>query len=453
MSRPDQPARPAIRAFGTWQPFLRALRDGPGAPGSYVAGRVNAGGGFSWSAPPGREPAPLADARPAAAAVASALAGAGLAGISYIADFGPHRQVTLDLLDLGPAVEVTGGDIGLGSLLLADGALPALWRRQPAPVTQAAPAASADPGLLERLLRGRLPAARGASEADLAQAGARLGMPLPAELRAVYRAAGAQPEGRDGDRDLRRRVRDAVGCDLLPLAAVHAATPATRPLPWSYAALEAGATGPDDPVQALAGSPGWLVFGGDGAGDQLAVDLTPGPGGSPGQVIVIAADENCGAGLIAGSLTGFVLGDREQQRASQFGGLPAVARVNRNSLASVGEAVSPDLEVLSVGARDGGPVSLAPLAGLPRLRTLTALAGTLADPLEIGALPGLEYLELGTADWRALLRAGAVPRGLLAAGVEPAAGQHPLEVVQLANELLARRGRPPVTRTALAGRV
>ncbi len=51
--------------------------------------------------------------------------------------------------------------------------------------------------------------------------------------------------------------------------------------------------------------------------------------------------------------------------------------------------------MLSIGVWEGEPFSLAPVADLPRLRTLTAMPGTLADPLEITGLTRLEFLALG----------------------------------------------------------
>jgi hypothetical protein len=96
-------------------------------------------------------------------------------------------------------------------------------------------------------------------------------------------------------------------------------------------------------------------------------------------------------------------------------------------------------------------LSLAPVIGLPRLRTLTAYPGTLADPLEIAKLTGLEFLELGPQEWRVLLDAEAVPRSLSAAAIEVHGNRHPLPVVALANELLALWDRPPITQTILEG--
>jgi cell wall assembly regulator SMI1 len=358
-------------------------------------------------------------------------------------------RVVLHLLDFGPAVELTASGIELGSLVLVEGALPELWRRQPAPSPRARPAASADPELLERTLRERLPGATGATETEIAAAEDHLGIPFPEELKVLYRVTRARRE--DGH-EAAERVFAAVGCHPLPLDELFTATPAARPLPWMHASREAACTSPSGAVQALVGSPGWLVFGANGGGDWVAIDLTPGPRGNTGQVIMIWHDEPYGAGLLARSLTDLAMGKRTLRDGSRRGGLPAVARVNRGTLRSIEAAAGPDLEVLSIGVWEGEPISLAPVAGLPRLRTLTASPGTLSDPLQVTALPGLEYLELGPQEWRTLLDAGAVPPGLLAAAVEePGGGRDPLALVAIANELLALWDRPRIAQTILEG--
>lgn len=117
---------------------------------------------------------------------------------------------------------------------------------------------------------------------------------------------------------------------------------------------------------------------------------------------------------------------------------------------SIQAAAHPALEVLTIGAWDGTPFSLAPVTGLPRLRTLTAAPGTLADPLEVAGLTALEFLELGAQEWRVLLDAGAVPRTLKAAAITVRDQDH-LPVVALANEILALWDRPEIVQTLLAG--
>ncbi|MGW0917234.1 hypothetical protein ACWD1Z_36905 [Streptomyces sp. NPDC002784] len=138
-----------------------------------------------------------------------------------------------------------------------------------------------------------------------------------------------------------------------------------------------------------------------------------------GQVILVDHEQSLGAELVADSLTDFVLGRMREERRDRRGDeLPAVARVGTGCLGTIQAAAHPALEVLCIGAWDGTPFSLAPVAGLPRLRTLTALPGTLDDPLEVAGLTGLEFLELGVQEWRVLLDAGAVPRTLKAAAIK-----------------------------------
>ncbi|MFD0531579.1 SMI1/KNR4 family protein [Kitasatospora arboriphila] len=330
------------------------------------------------------------------------------------------------------------------------GTPPEPWRRLPEPVPGARPAPTADPELLERTLRERLPDAAGATEEEIAAAETRLGVTLSDELKALYRVVRARWEDRGDDWEEAARVNSAVGCEIHDLDGLYAVDAAARHTRWRLSATDALRTPPDAPVQGLAGSPGWIVFGSNG-GDELAVDLTPGPGGHLGQVILVGHELSLGAELLADSLTDFVLERTTDGRGgSTESGLPVVARVGNGDLRSVRAAAHPDLEVLRIDRSDGPPSGLAPVAGLPRLRTLTAWPGTLADPLEIAGLTGLEFLELGPREWRVLLDAGAVPRSLSAAAVKVGDGDH-LPVVDLANEILALWGRPPIDRTLLEG--
>lgn len=162
-------------------------------------------------------------------------------------------------------------------------------------------------------------------------------------------------------------------------------------------------------------------------------------------------EQNIGAELLADSLTDLVLNRVREERHRRRDQPPVVARVNIASLKSVQAAAHPGLEVLSIGVWDGAPLSLAPVTGLPRLRTLTAYPGTLADPLEIAGLTGLEFLELGPEEWRVLLDAGAVPRSLSAAAIEVHGNQDPLPIVAIANELLALWDRPRIIQTVVEG--
>ncbi|MEU5519319.1 SMI1/KNR4 family protein [Streptomyces sp. NPDC047860] len=449
-----------IHDLATWEPLLRLVRGANAeqlaAPGSCFTGQITLG---SWTLPapqprpePGRalQVADMQDQFTAVERVQDALRADGASSVSYMVETAPDGTTRLHVVDLGPAVEHGVVSPFVGALLLIEGAVPEPWRRLPEDVPGATPAPSADPALLERTLRERLPDAIGATEEEIAEAEARLGVALPDELKALYRVTRARRQDWGGDYAAAERVADAVGCELFSLDSLYIADAASRPCPWQFAAGDAVVTAPDAAVQGLVGSPGWIAFGDNGGGDRLALDLTPGPGGHKGQVIVIDHERTIGAGLRANSLTDMVINRPSGwHRDRDADSPPLVARVNSHYLDSVQAAAHPELEVLGIGWRNGEPVSLAPVVGLPRLRTLTAIPGTLADPLEIAGLTGLEYLSLGPEDWRVLLDAGAVPRSLSAAHIEVQGEQHPLPILDLANELLALWDRPLIGRTVL----
>ncbi|MGC4987060.1 SMI1/KNR4 family protein [Streptomyces sp. DT193] len=452
---------PSIHDFVTWEPLLRLLRaehtERLADPDGRVVGRIGQGG---WSVPLERRLPPLGraaqlddmrDEYDAVERVRGALAKDGIEAVSFAVEIEPAGRTLLHLLKPSPAVE-SGIGPHPGALVLVEDSLPEPWHRLPDPAPEAVPAPSADPAVLERTLRERLPDAVGATEAEIVAAESRLGIALPDELKALYRVTQADWEDWRGDYEAAQRHSEAVRCELFGLKDLYVAEAATRYCPWQFAAMDTVDMRPDAVVQGLVGSPGWIVFGDNGGGDRLAVDLTPGPRGHTGQVIILSHEENVGAALVADSLTDLVLdrpgaepGSRPVQQP------PAVARVNTSSLRSIEEAVHPGLEVLSIGVWDGPPLSLAPLMGLPRLRTLTAYAGTLADVLQVAELSGLEYLELGPQEWRVLLDAKAVPRNLSAAAIEVRYDEDPLAVADLANELLALWDRPPIIRTVVEG--
>lgn len=448
--------------FATWEPVLRLLRDNTAreqsAPAVRVSGRISQS---SWSLPLRRPPQPpgraaqVEDMRQemeAVERVRRALADAGVDTVSFTGKVAPDGKTVLRLLGPSPAVEPGLGTPQPGTLLLVEGAVPQPWRRLPDPVPGAVPAPSADPALLERTLRERLPDAIGATEAEIAATEARLGVALPAELKALYRVTRSRWEDLGDDHDAAERACVAIGCELFALDELYVADASSRESPWEFAAMEAVVTPPDAAVQGLVGSPGWIAFGDNGGGDRLAVDLTPGPRGHVGQIIILSHEQSIGASLVADSLTDLVLNRNSQERHGEGGDLPpVVAHVNIRSLPSVEAAAHPGLEVLSIGVWDAEPLSLAPVVGLPRLRTLAAYPGTLADPLEIAGLTALEFLTIGPAEWRVLLDAGAVPRTLSAAAIKVHGDPDPLPIVAMANEILALWDRPQIVKTRLEG--
>jgi cell wall assembly regulator SMI1 len=455
-----RPSLPSIHDFATWEPVLGLLRaanaESLAAPGGHVAGRIDRRRGWSLPLPVpyklGRSllVSDMQDEHDAVQRVQDALADGGIDSISLVAEISPSGQAVLHLLSLGAAAE-PGIAAYPGSLILVQGSVPEPWRRLPDPVPGAAAAPSADPALLERTLRGRLPGAIGATEAEIAAAEARLGIALPEELKALYRVIRARREDWDGDLAVIEEACAAVGCYLFPLDKLYIADASSRPCTWRFAATEAVVTPPRAAVQGLAGSPGWIAFG-HVDNDEFVVDLTPGPRGHIGQVIMLSRGAKTGGVLLADSLTGLVTRTgRKRRRAPREPGPPVVARVNIYSLKSVEAAAHPGLEVLCIGVWEGEPLSVVPVTGLPRLRTLTAYPGTLANPLEIAQLTRLEFLQLGPEEWRVLLDAGAVPRSLLAAAIKVHGNRHPLPIVAIANEILSLWGRPPITQTVLEG--
>ncbi|WP_418958482.1 SMI1/KNR4 family protein [Streptomyces tritici] len=446
------PSLPSLHDFATWEPLLRLLRERGDAryagPDGSLVGRIER---RAWSLPV-RQDVRGVEERAAVDRVRELLDDRqDVRFVARLADGG--RRAVVHVLESGPAVEPGLGAKEPGALLLVEGAVPEPWRRLPETYPGVVPAPTQDPDLLERTLRERLPDEIGATDEKVAEMEARLGLALPEELKALYRVTRVHWEDWDGDYDNAMHLFTQVGCELLPLDEVYVAEAATRERLWPHAATAAVETEPDAAVQGLVGSPGWLVFGDTGGGDRIAIDLTPGPCGHVGQIVVIGHEGSVGAGLIADSLTDLVL-DRPPRRRGQErapSGPSPVAHVNKRSLPSIEAAAHPGLEVLCLGAWQQAPMSLAPVTDLPRLRTLTAYPGTLADPTEIAGLKHLEFLELCPQDWRVLLDTGAVPRTLKAAAIETRPADHPLALTALANEILALWDRPPIRETVLQG--
>ncbi|MFI9065700.1 SMI1/KNR4 family protein [Streptomyces sp. NPDC053429] len=436
--------RSSIHAFTTWEPLLQLLRaenaERLAVPGGRVVGCITRS---SWSVPLQQMH------NDAVLQVRDVLVKDGIRAVTFVMETQTSGRTQLHLLIPSGAVEL-GFAFNPGALVLVEDALPEPWRRLPDPTPGAVPAGSADPALLERTVRGRLPDAVGATDAEIAAAESRLGIPLPEELKALYRVTRAQWADWRGDHEAASRHSEAVRCELFDLEGLYVAEATTRDCSWHHAAMEAVLTPTTAAVQGLVGSPGWIAFGDNGGGDRLAIDLTPGPHGHTGQVILISHEEDIGARLLADSLTDLLLNRPPTHSDGAEPHAPAATSFAHDQ-ESLENAAHPDLETLTLGARGSRSVSLAPLIGLPRLRSLVAQPGTLADPTEITGLNGLEYLELGSQEWGVLLDADAVPQGLLAAAVNGPFDEDPLAVAGLANELLALWGRPRILQTVVEG--
>jgi cell wall assembly regulator SMI1 len=405
---------PALHDFATWAPILHRIREERPDLHEWMGG-VGVGA-FSLPPPVGEPGEYYVSLLDAARPLQAALREAGKDSIEFAVLISTDgRAVVTASADSASARIVR--DLGMntaGHVILVDGAVPEPARREPETFHGLGPAPSADPELLERILRERVPDAVGATDAELTEVEQRLGISLPAELAAMLRVTRTCRDERD---------IDALGrIELFALDAIERASEADvrKGLPIDMLAKVAAVTGPDSAVQGLVTSRGWIVIGdhGGGTGDWAAVDLSPGPAGYIGQVVVLSHESEIGAWLLADSLTDLVLGHERAAESSDPGREPpAVVMVNSSEGWTVQAAATDQLEVLTIGFWDDAPSDLRPLVGLPRLRTLDAMPGKVADPLVIGRLTRLEYLELGLADWRALLDAGAVPRSLLAAGI------------------------------------
>ncbi|MFJ1536746.1 hypothetical protein ACIOFV_52260 [Streptomyces mirabilis] len=114
--------------------------------------------------------------------------------------------------------------------------------------------------------------------------------------------------------------------------------------------MKALGTPSDAAVRGLVGSLGWIVFGDNSGGDRIPVDLTPGPRGHAGRIIMLDHEQDVGGDTLADSLTDLVSNGLGEGRWGPRGDQPpAVARVNIGGLSSVEAAAHPELEVLSIG--------------------------------------------------------------------------------------------------------
>ncbi|MCF2532130.1 SMI1/KNR4 family protein [Yinghuangia soli] len=446
--------------LAAWEPVLRIIRaNNPNrltGPRGYVSGRISP---ESTSLPAEEEFRPPASEQAIEADAVGRILGllgeVGADGISYRVTIAADGRTVMRLSNPSPAVEHGLGPYP-GALVLVEGAVPEPWRRLPEPRPDAGPSSSVDLELLERTLRERVPDAIGATDAEVAAAEARLGVPLPDELKVLYQVTRARWQDLAHDDDADERMSQAVCCELFPLDELYIADPSSRPDHWQFGAKDAVVTPPDAAVQGLVGSPGWIAFADNGGGDRFAVDLTPGPRGHVGQIILIDHELSVGADLVAASLTDMIVHRRnraDRRPEADSDAMPVVAHVNSGNIRSIEAAVHDGLEVLSIGHWDGAPFHLIAAHGLPRLRTLYATPGTLADPLEVAELTGLEFLALGPDDWRLLLDASAVPKGLSAAEVIVFGQPDPGPITALANEILGLWGRPAIIDAVLEGRI
>ncbi|MFD2795252.1 SMI1/KNR4 family protein [Promicromonospora vindobonensis] len=463
-ARPAETAEPdTLSEFGPWEPLLRVVREAHPELSEWSA-TVGPGAMGGLPGPVGDPSEYYLKVMEAARPLNDAVTEAGRSDVSFSVRIGPgeHVLVTLAAESSSAAIHRNFGVNTAGHVVLTDDARPEPVRRTPQDYPELRPAASTDPAQLERVLRERMPDTVGASERDLAALEERLGEPLPPELRAVLRAtptamSDSGPPDEDDEHRWERGVRALGGIELFELDGIEWASHADlrKGMPFDVMARSAVVTRPDAAVQGLVDSPRWLIIGdhGGGSGDWVAIDLAPGPAGHVGQLVVLDHESDIGAWLLAESFTGLVLdGPISPPRKNPGHEPPAVVMINSAENMTIEAAATSDLEVLQIGYWDNEQADLTPLLGLPRLRTLTAQPGKIADPLVIGGLDRLEYLEIGLTEWQALLAADAIPDTLLAAGISGYSLDRD-QVDDVYDRLIRSRGGRALTAVTIEGRL
>lgn len=445
---------PSLHDLETWRPALEALRDGAPteASRSRFVGSLRAGsaGGQVIDDGAGDRQRDRGVAGPKDALLELA-AEATPTGVGVVLATQPDGEAGVLLIDR-PASISPGLDL-VGDLLLVDGAIPQPYRVQPWPVPPTILPGHIDLDFVKTFVRQRLPQAEGMPEAEIAAYEKEHGIRLPGDLRTLYLVA------REGHLVVSDEGDDPAvtvsGFDILPIgggAANDDYLPENRFAEWRFGAKAVLDPQQDDAVQALAGSRSWLPFGQDGGGNLYAVDLTPGPGGNIGQVILLDHEANIGAELVARSITEMLQGRSVRVRRRDRPKVLRKANVNDRNGIGFADAVVESLQVLNLGVLEEA-VDLAALTGHPNLRTVSGGPGTIADPTALSTLPALEYLELGVSDWRRVLDTDTVPKTLLAARVAPERDVDPVAVVEVSNELLARWERPQIDVQTITGQI
>lgn len=138
-----------------------------------------------------------------------------------------------------------------------------------------------------------------ASEAQIAALEQAVGKPLPEDLKALYRITNGQ-QASLGRESIKGRIAVPLfgQYDFLSTDGAIAAYDS-----WQLIYTQDGADFDEnfngvitvrgtDPVYREYWSPGWLPFSIDGGGNSYAVDLSPAPGGTVGQIIIMGPDED-----------------------------------------------------------------------------------------------------------------------------------------------------------------
>lgn len=272
--------------------------------------------------------------------------------------------------------------------------------------------------------------------ARLKEVESRLNVAFPADLRALYGVADG-----DGQAGLFGRLSwwmDAAGVVAVHDGDRHWAPPRWRERPFRPFVHDAD---PPGTVRRSVDRRGWIPFVIGTDGNYLAVDMDPGSGGRPGQVIRIGSGHYHGPTYVADSVTTLLRryvdalargdhrigedgdlwidvpepykgagthlqalrvtegneADLQLARQAPFLRVVELSRCQSADLTALHEAPVETLDI------DLKTIDLAPLAGHPTLRAVTL---TTPDPVDLGTLrtlPHLERLDLSRASTRGIL--------------------------------------------------
>ncbi|AUI57106.1 SMI1/KNR4 family protein [Amycolatopsis sp. BJA-103] len=333
----------------------------------------------------------------------------------------------------------------------------------PLPVRSRPTGAPTDPAVLARItalatefaglyekIKGHAPDWEpGRTEAELAEAEARIGARLPEDLRALFRVTGW-----DNESGLLGRYAH----DPLPLLVERYLDGVPGSYGWEDPVTEEGVvfeTQPAGRVKRLSRNDWWITFGSDHAGDFLAVDLDPAEDGESGQILEYGRNVWGPIRYVAASITGMMEEVVRALKAGEYDNdepdspyLIAEAAFHDESArghdqvltetTDLGGVADPEL-VQELYLNDPGSVDLAilnPLSSLRHLRVNRA-DSVVAD---LSGFPALEAASIETAKVDLTGIAGHPALwGLSLAGVK-----HPIDFGPLL-------GLPGLIRLGLAG--
>lgn len=295
---------------------------------------------------------------------------------------------------------------------------------------------------------------KGFTEAKIARAEAKRKIAFPPELRTFFSLVDQEaelvgPPGSAEDPDA--TYARSLGSLMSGAEAIGNVVDARKrigtndPIPTMRAAT------PDDVVQPVFASKGWIVFADDWGGNQYAVDLVPGPKGRIGQIVQFDHERDEPPQLVAWSLTDFLAGrvveppapTPLQIAASQQAGDTEVMLSTHLDRTAIW-----DDEIIVAEKLFIGPLPEAfdfnRLRGASQLIELRLSEDQEGRDLSaLRTLTALEHLEAPISVWRAIAEQDAWPPGLVSGTFRGQDDASLIESVTATNQALEHYGRPP----------